>query len=142
MRRIPLLAFVAAAIAACTSPPAEVIQLGVGERVFTVEVVRTREDQARGLMNRNSLAPDAGMLFAYDNDANRDFWMKNTRIPLSIAFISSDGRITEIRDMRPHSLDTITSRLKVRYALEVNQGAFAQAGVVEGDYVRFPEGFR
>jgi uncharacterized membrane protein (UPF0127 family) len=144
MRRWKLLALVACAALPGSScaPETEVIELGIGEQVFVVEVARTTEQQGTGLMHRKSLAPHRGMLFVYDADHQLSFWMKDTLIPLSIAFLSSSGKITEIRDMRPRSLDVLSSRLACRYALEANLGAFAEAGVGEGDTIRFPEGFR
>jgi hypothetical protein len=139
-RLLPFLALLTLTVS-CRGP-AEVITVGVGEQVFAVEVVRTPEARNRGLMHRSSLARGAGMLFVFERDMQLQFWMKNTRIPLSIAFLTSGGRITEIREMRPGSLDVVASRLLCRYALEVNQGAFEAAGARAGDTLRLPEGFR
>ena len=131
----------AVSLMSCT-PRGEVIALGVGDTVLRVEIARTVEKRAQGLMGRKSLPWDAGMLFVFEADERLDFWMKNTTIPLSIAFLSSSGKITEIRDMRPLSQDIVRSRLACRYALEVNVGALARAGVEEGDTVALPPGFR
>jgi uncharacterized membrane protein (UPF0127 family) len=102
------------------------------------ELARTPEERARGLMGRKSLADGKGMLFIFERDETLSFWMKDTLIPLSIAFIASDGRIMEIRDMRPRDLSAVQSSRSVRYALEVPQGWFARAGIAPGDIVIIP----
>ena len=98
-----------------------------------VEIARTEEERAKGLMYRKSLPDGEGMLFIFESDQPLNFWMKNTPIPLSIAFISSSGRIVEIKDMRPLDLSSVPSSIPVRYALEVPQGWFGRAGVKPGD---------
>ena len=82
------------------------------------------------------------MLFLYTEDRHLSFWMKNTSVPLSIAFLTKDGVISQIELMKPHSLKTVNSYRAVRYALELRQGSFAELGVQAGDRVVFPEGFR
>jgi uncharacterized membrane protein (UPF0127 family) len=105
---------------------------------FTIEVARTPQEQERGLMYRKTVGPREGMIFVYDRDQHLAFWMKNTSVTLSIAFLSSDGRILQIEDMTPFSLDTIRSRLSCRYALELAKGAFDDVGAVPGDMVVLP----
>lgn len=100
-----------------------------------VEVADDGEERALGLMYRDRLPEDQGMLFVYPELDERNFWMKNTRIPLSIAFLADDGTIVHIADMQPQSLALTPSTQPVRYALEVNQGWFAQHGVQVGDRV-------
>ena len=104
---------------------------------LTVETADTLESQEKGLMGRESLDENRGMLFVYERDAKKSFWMKNTTIPLSIAYIAADGTIREIYDMEPLSTRTVDSRYSVRYALEVNQGAFERHGIKAGDKVEF-----
>jgi uncharacterized membrane protein (UPF0127 family) len=101
------------------------------------EFARTQEERSRGLMYRKSLPDGEGMLFIFERDQTVSFWMKNTLIPLSIAFIAADGRITEIRDMRPNDLSSVQSSRSVRYALEVPQGWFSRVGVGPDDVVKF-----
>jgi uncharacterized membrane protein (UPF0127 family) len=84
-------------------------------------------------MYRESLKDGEGMLFVFDRDKLASFWMKNTFIPLSIAYIKSDGSILEIHHMRPEDLSLVRSSLSVRYALEVPQGWFDRAGIGPGD---------
>jgi uncharacterized membrane protein (UPF0127 family) len=98
-----------------------------------VELALSPEEQAQGLMYRKSLDEGQGMLFVFDRDKLASFWMKNTLIPLSIAYINSDGTILEIHDMRPEDLSLIRSSRSVRYALEVPQGWFSRAGIGPGD---------
>jgi uncharacterized membrane protein (UPF0127 family) len=97
------------------------------------EIARTAEQRERGLMGRKTLADGEGMLFVFELDRILAFWMKNTRIPLSIAYIAYDGRILEIHDMEPFNLSPVQSSRSARYALEVPQGWFSRVGVKPGD---------
>ena len=107
----------------------------LGERVpVHVEIADTPDEQTRGLMGRTELAEDAGMLFVFDREVQLPFTMENTLIPLSIAFIDTQGRIVDIQDMQP--LDETTpysSAEPYRYALEVNQGFFEARGIEVGN---------
>ncbi len=102
------------------------------EAVLPVEIARTPEARAQGLMGRERLGANAGMLFVYEGDARRFFWMKNTRIPLSLAFIDKSGEVLEIIHLQPHRpgtrIPSYRSRNKVRWVLEVNQGWFLRNG--------------
>lgn len=102
------------------------------EARLTVEIARTRRARRRGLMGRARLAENAGMLFVFQGAARRFFWMKNTRIPLSLAFIGPGGRILELVHLQPprrgRRIPSYTSRNKVRWVLEVNQGWFLRNG--------------
>jgi uncharacterized membrane protein (UPF0127 family) len=100
-----------------------------------VEIAKTDDEKETGLMWRKSLATGRGMLFVYDRDGPLSFWMKNTLIPLSIAYIASDGRIINIFDMEAKSLKAVRSTRSARYALEVPQGWFGREGIVVGDKV-------
>jgi uncharacterized membrane protein (UPF0127 family) len=127
-----------AALGACASQKLEtaVLQIVRPDAVpvpITVEIARSSEEHAKGLMHRKKLPDGEGMIFVFDRDQQLSFWMKNTLIPLSIAFIASDGRIIEIRDMQPHDLNSVKSSRSVRYALETPQGWFTRAGIQPGD---------
>ncbi|MCL2608758.1 MAG: DUF192 domain-containing protein [Treponema sp.] len=102
---------------------------------LTVEVAASRQERATGLMHRRNLPDGRGMIFVFDRDEQLSFYMRNTLIPLSIAYIASDGRIAEIRDMHPLDLTPVVSARSVRYALEVPQGWFARENVRVGDLV-------
>jgi uncharacterized protein len=111
-----------------------------GERVeVEVEIADTRTEQARGLMERTELAEDAGMLFVLESEQSPGFYMENTLIPLSIAFMDSDGRIVDIQDMQPLDETRHYPAEPAQYALEVNQGFFAERGVQVGDTVELPQ---
>jgi len=103
--------------------------------VVKAEIARTGDERSKGLMYRKNLPDGEGMLFVFERDEVLSFWMKNTYIPLSIAFIASDGRIVDIKDMYPHDENTVVSSRSVRYALEVPMGWFSRAGVRQGDTV-------
>jgi uncharacterized membrane protein (UPF0127 family) len=122
--------------------PTVTIDASGGKEVeVRVEIADGPFEQQRGLMYRTSLGEDRGMLFVFQREQPLSFWMKNTRIPLSIAYIDSKGRITDILDMKP--LDDkpphYVSSEPVQYALEVNQGFFDEHGVKVGDTARLPE---
>jgi len=106
--------------------------LTIGKHKLIAEVVVTPEQRAVGLMNRFSLKPDHGMLFVFERAEPLGFWMKNTFIPLSIAFIAADGRIVNIEDMRPQTEETHWSKGPAIYALEMRKGWFAERGIGPG----------
>jgi uncharacterized membrane protein (UPF0127 family) len=104
-----------------------------------VEIAETPVQQQLGLMHRESLAREAGMVFLFAKETRGGFWMKNALIPLSIAFYDRDGRILRILDMEPCEAEpcpVYDPKLAYRGALEVNQGSFREWGVSEGDRVR------
>jgi len=104
--------------------------------VFQVEIARTPQEQARGLMHRESLAPDAGMLFVHSSESQQSMWMKNTLIPLDMLFIRRDGRISRIHQRAvPGSLESISSRGRVLAILELRGGTVARLGIKVGDRV-------
>jgi len=110
-----------------------------GERVpVQVEIADTPEERQTGLMGRSALAENAGMLFVFDQEQILSFWMKDTLIPLSIAYIDAEGRIVDIQDMQPLDETSHPSAEPAQYALEVNQGFFEGRGVMVGDMVELP----
>ena len=130
--------------AAVTSAPDESTTVAItdanGERSeVEVEIADDEAEQRRGLMERTELAENAGMLFVFDREAPRSFWMRNTLIPLSIAYIAADGRIVDIQDMQPLDETSHPSPEPAQYALEVNQGFFAERGIDVGDVVEIPD---
>lgn len=110
-------------------------QLKIGQHVVHVEVAATDESRSYGLMNRTSLPPDHGMLFVFDSPGTGCFWMKNTPLPLSIAFIDAQGAIVNIARMQPYSLDTHCPAKPVQYALEMEQGWFKDHQIKAGAVV-------
>lgn len=120
-----------------TSPTTELtLRNAAGDTAqLQAEIADTADERAVGLMSRDSLPEDHGMLFAFGGQTNASFWMKDTKVPLSIAFIAEDGRILDIQDMQPLSLDMHRSSQPYYFALEVNQGWFARQKAAVGDTV-------
>jgi uncharacterized membrane protein (UPF0127 family) len=119
-----------------SGPTAVIATAGGEEVVVRVEIADTDEERQVGLMNRGSLPEDAGMIFLFDEATSSGFWMKNTLIPLSIAFMGDDGTILAILDMEPCGADPCEiyePGVSYTSALEVNQGAFSDWGVAVGD---------
>ena len=115
------------------------IRSATGEHRFTVEIARTSGQQALGLMHRQSLAADRGMLFPYDPPRPASFWMKNTLIPLDLIFIRADGTIASIEaNAVPLSLEPIASQEPVAAVLEIAGGRAAELGLAPGDQVLLP----
>jgi uncharacterized membrane protein (UPF0127 family) len=124
----------------CAQSVNRIILRAAGQEI-TVEVARTEAEREHGLMGRKSLGPREGMIFLFDRDQHLDFWMKDTPLPLTIAFLSVEGKVLELEDMEPLSEKIIHSRLSARYALEMRKGAFADLGITEGMTIGFPPGF-
>ena len=102
-----------------------------------VEIADEPEEHSRGLMFRESMEENHGMLFVYTTEQTRGFWMKNTLIPLDIAYVDREGRIVDIQQMEPQVTDTHMSKAPMTYALEMNQGWFEANGVRVGDRIEF-----
>ena len=111
---------------------AEKTTLRVGTHTIKTEVARSEDARQRGLMYRRKLANNSGMLFIFEQKNTHCFWMHNTYIPLSIAFLDDDGTIINIEDMLPQTDTNHCAKAPVRYALEVPQGWFAKKGVQAG----------
>jgi uncharacterized protein len=111
------------------------VTLTINKQKVTAEVASTPAQRETGLMNRFSLKPDNGMLFVFERPEPLSFWMRNTYVALSIAFIGADGRILNIEDMQPQTDDPHWSKGAALYALEMKKGWFADKGIVAGDRV-------
>jgi uncharacterized membrane protein (UPF0127 family) len=120
------------------NPKLKTLTLSIGNVKVQAEIAATEIERNRGLMFRKTLTAGNGMLFVFDYDQKVSFWMKNTSLPLSIAYIASDGTITQILDLAPHSEEPRPSERSIRYALEVPQGWFSQTGVKVGDVLSIP----
>lgn len=134
LRRIAAIALLLIpAYAVCAGLPTR--PLSINGQKLVAEIASTPAQRTTGLMHRFSLQPDHGMLFVFERAEPQGFWMRNTFIPLSIAFIAGDGRIVNIEDMVPQSESTHWSHGPVLYALEMRQGWFAKRGIRAGDRV-------
>jgi uncharacterized protein len=108
------------------------IRLAAGMHLIQAELAQTPQQRSIGLMHRTAMGPNEGMLFVFEQPAQQCFWMKNTLLPLSIAFVADDGSIVNIDDMKPQTLDSHCSTKPVRFVLEMNQGWFAKRGLKAG----------
>lgn len=115
------------------APP--LLHLSLGSGALEVEVAANKSQRAQGLMHRGALPESRGMLFVYPAPAYFCMWMKNTQIPLSVAFIDAQGQVINIADMAPHSETNHCTQRNATYALETNQGWFARHGVIPGTQV-------
>ena len=109
--------------------------LSVGIHQIDTQIAATAEQREIGLMYRKEMPQHEGMLFVFENPSRLCFWMKNTLIPLTAAFIADDGTIVNLENMKPQTLDSHCSAKPVRYVLEMNQGWFANKGVKPGSKV-------
>ena len=107
-------------------------RLTAGFHLITAEVARTADQRAIGLMHRAAMPANDGMLFVFEEPGQQCFWMKNTLLPLSIAFLADDGSIVNIDDMQPQTLDSHCSKKPVRFVLEMNKGWFDKRAITPG----------
>jgi len=111
------------------------LPLRIGPHAFQVEIAATPSQRERGLMGRTHLPADGGMLFVFEQPGRHCFWMRDTPLPLSIAFIDPAGRIASLADMQPRTETLHCPSADVRYALEVRQGEFQRRGIAAGTRV-------
>jgi uncharacterized membrane protein (UPF0127 family) len=134
MKKLLIFCFCIFTLASC-SVEAKRVTLSIKGRPLEVEIAKSKKQREKGLMFREELGWNQGMLFIFPEEQFLSFWMKDTSIPLSIAYLDEDGVVVDIYDMEPFSLDPVKSSRKCRFALEVNQGFFNDAGLVNGDSV-------
>jgi uncharacterized membrane protein (UPF0127 family) len=108
------------------------ITLNAGMHLIQAEVAQTPEQRSTGLMFRSAMGTNEGMLFAFEEPGQQCFWMKNTLLPLSVAFVADDGSVVNIENMKPQTLDSHCSTKPVRFVLEMNDGWFAKRGIKPG----------
>jgi hypothetical protein len=134
-RVLAILALVLSFAAGAAGKAPATAQLRVGAATLHVEIASTDPQREKGLMHRDKLARNDGMLFVFDEPAYHAMWMKNTLIALSVAFVDAKGEILNILDMEPQTLDTHMAAGPATYAIETNKGWFAEHGVKAGDKV-------
>ena len=130
-----LLAALALAAAPAAAQPLPVVQLNAGMHLIRAEVAADFPSRAQGLMYRSAMPSNVGMLFIFDEAATHCMWMKNTLIPLSVAFIDERGTVINIEDMAPQTEESHCASRPARYALEMNRGWFAARGVKPGSRI-------
>jgi uncharacterized membrane protein (UPF0127 family) len=133
---LALFAFTAFAQEAQTNLPR--VKLTTGMHVIDAQVASTNEQRMTGLMFRTEMPQHEGMLFVFDYPSQQCFWMKNTLLPLSVAFVHDDGTIANIEEMKPQTLDSHCSAKPVRYVLEMNAGWFSKKGIKAGAKLEGP----
>ena len=137
MAAVVLTALLAFAAEAQTGPQTlPSIRLNAGIHNIDAQVAQTPDQRSTGLMFRTSMGANEGMLFAFEQAGQQCFWMKNTLLPLSVAFVADDGSIVNIDEMKPQTLDSHCSTKPVRFVLEMNQGWFAKRGIRPGAKLR------
>ena len=127
-----------AALASAQEGPQKLAQvrLNAGIHNINAELASTPQQREIGLMFRTAMPANDGMLFTFEQPAQQCFWMRNTLIPLSVAFIGDDGSVVNIDDMKPQTLDSHCSAKPVRFVLEMNEGWFAKRGIKVGSRLR------
>lgn len=135
MKIIAFVCLLVAGVGAAIAQTMPVMELTAGFHRIEAEVAANNPDRMQGLMHRRSMPSQHGMLFVFTQDAQHCMWMKNTYLPLSVAFLAPDGRILNIEDMKPHSEENHCAAQPARFALEMNAGWFAQRGLKRGDLI-------
>jgi uncharacterized membrane protein (UPF0127 family) len=141
MKKIAALAFAfLASLAMAQEPQMNLprVKLSAGMHQIDAQVARTPDERATGLMHRKEMPQHEGMLFIFEQPMQQCFWMKNTLLPLSVAFLADDGTIVNIDEMQPQTLESHCSTKPVRYVLEMNKGWFAKKGVKAGAKIEGP----
>ena len=126
----------ASTVVVAQQPPLPTADLAAGVHRIRAEVADTFNTRMQGLMRRPSMAANEGMLFVFDDSQAHCMWMKNTLIPLSVAFLDEQGTILNVEDMRPQTEDSHCAAKPARFALEMNRGWFAQRGIRAGARLR------
>ena|SRR5438045_6022862 len=114
-------------------------KMQIGGKQFELEIADTQRKRNVGLMRRDSMPADHGMIFVFSEPDTHSFWMQNTRIPLDIVFIDADGKIASIQQMKPYDLTSVSPPGPIKYAVELNEGAAAKAGAKVGDKLTLPD---
>jgi uncharacterized protein len=122
-----------------TPPPPGSVRMQIGTGSFILEVAANEPARRQGLMNRDSMPPDHGMLFVFPEELPLSFWMKNTRIPLDILYIDASGYIVSIKKMKPHDLTSIPSDAPAKYAIELNAGTATRVNIKVGNQIVLPQ---
>lgn len=115
------------------------VDMKLGTKTFTLEIANDAAEREKGLMRRDSMPADHGMIFVFPAEQRLGFFMKNTRIPLDIIFVNATGVVVSIKQMRPYDVTTTYTDAPAKWAIELNQGQAAAAGVNVGDRLTIPE---
>lgn len=148
MRMAPFNLIIAAFIlvwaGGCQNSPSGLatVKMPIGKNTFTLEVADTEATREHGLMERDSMPDDHGMIFVFGEETERAFWMKNTRFPLDILYVDASGKVVSIKQMKPYDLRTTYSDYPAKYAIELNLNAATDVHVHVGDKLSIPAASR
>ena len=144
MKKLLLAGLLAAGVSAAAAQSLPVMELTAGFHRIEAEVAANNAERMQGLMQRQAMPQHRGMLFVFPQEAQHCMWMRNTFLPLAVAFIDAAGRILNIEEMQPRTEDNHCAARPARYALEMNAGWFARRGIKRGDVIggieRAPKG--
>ena len=118
------------------------VPMKIGTKTYTLEIANDAAEREKGLMRRDAMPADHGMIFVFAGEQRLGFFMKNTRIPLDIIFLNANGVVVSIKQMRPYDLSTTYADAPAKYAIELNQGQAAATGLKVGDELSIPEAAR
>jgi uncharacterized membrane protein (UPF0127 family) len=137
-------AFILVWVGGCQNSPSGLatVKMQIGKGSFTLEVADTEATREHGLMERDSMPANHGMIFVFGEERELDFWMKNTRFALDILYVDASGKVVSIKQMKPYDLSTTPSDYPAKYAIELNLGAAADAQVHVGDKLSIPAASR
>jgi uncharacterized protein len=135
---VPLL-FALAAGCSSNSGELSTVDVPIGSKTFQLEVAKTQADLEKGLMERDSMPADHGMLFVFQKEEELSFWMKNTRFSLDILYLDHNDKVVSIHQMQKYDLTSVSSDYPAKYAIELNLGATNAAGIHVGDVVAIPK---
>src|SRR6476646_11596307 len=130
-------------LAGCENKPSSglaTVPMQLGNKQFTLEVADRTGSRSYGLMRRDSMPADHGMIFVFGEEEPRGFWMKNCRIPLDIVFIDHTGKVVSVKQMKAYDVNTTPSDGAAQYAVELNLGAASAAGITPGMSLTLPPG--
>ena len=127
---------------ATTTATLPTVPMRIGSKTFTLEIANDAAEREKGLMRRDSMPADHGMIFVFAGDQRLGFWMRNTRIPLDIIYVNANGVVVSVKQMRPYDTSTTYADAPAKYAIELNQGQAAAAGVKVGDQLTLPDAAR
>ena len=118
------------------------VDMRIGSQTYTLEVANTDAARQKGLMERDAMPANHGMIFVFAESRELSFWMKNTRIPLEILYLDETGRVVSIREMKPYDRTSVPSGAPAKYAIELNVGQVRRSGVKAGDVLEIPASAR
>lgn len=124
------------------APRLPTVQMPIGDRTFTLEVADSVDEQRTGLMNRDTMPLDHGMIFVFPVEAPRAFWMKSTRINLDILYVDATRKVVDIKTMQAYDMRSVPAAAPAKYAIELNAGVASLCGVKIGDELNIPESAR